>query len=194
MGAGRATRAAALWASGEATGASPVQPRTPNSPQPAPVAYWADSSSVICLTWDNLAICKVEDQSAQNTRRLAWTRTCRRNIDLAEALGKLGTKGPAMPTTDEQNEFLEKDLPDALKWLFVGAVVWQAAQEKPEKCCHQEALGMFMSSVQARALYEFYYSAGKTGRKGGKADDARAREFCNTWAAPDSIFYRNYYE
>lgn len=96
-----------------------------------------------------------------------------------------------MPTLDQQNEFLEKDFPDALKWLFVGAVVWQAAKQKPERCCHQGALGMFMSFVQARALYEFFQgeeqSAGKQ-----KPNDTRAWEFCDSWVVPESRLYREY--
>ena len=97
-----------------------------------------------------------------------------------------------MPTLDMQNEFLEKDLSDALRWLFVGAVVWKAADEKPERCCHQKALGMFMSFAQARALYEFYCKEGKTSTKGGVSDDARAWEFCDSWTIPNSSLYRDY--
>lgn len=97
-----------------------------------------------------------------------------------------------IPTLNEKRDFLEKDLADALKWLFVGAVVWQAAKERPEKHCHQKALGMFMSFVQARALYEFYCKQDRTSAKGNKSDDARAGEFCDSWTCPDSDLYRGY--
>jgi hypothetical protein len=87
-----------------------------------------------------------------------------------------------MPTLDEKNEFLKRDLSDTLKWLFVGAVVWQAADprgKRPECGCHQRALGMYMSFTQARALYEFYFS-----KEDNRNDDARARHFLRSGAKP----------
>jgi hypothetical protein len=79
-----------------------------------------------------------------------------------------------------------EDLKDALKWLFVGAVVWEAAKKK-QPCPNQDALGMFTNFVQARALYEFYYK-GK-----GDSGDARAKDFCDDpWQPPKSTLYARY--
>ncbi len=36
---------------------------------------------------------------------------------------------------DRMKKFLQADLKDALKWLFVGAIVWQGAKEKEQECC-----------------------------------------------------------
>ena len=80
--------------------------------------------------------------------------------------------------------FLKEDLRDALKWLLVGAVVWEAAKEK-ELCPNQDAIGMFTNFVQARALYEFYYIKGKN-------DDARAVDFCDSWEPPQSTLFHRY--
>ena len=82
-------------------------------------------------------------------------------------------------TEDEKTRFLTEDLPDVLKWLVVGAVMWQAAEPKEkrdERCPHQRAVGMFTGLVQARALYDFYYAKKKTGD-----DDARASDFVKDW-------------
>ena len=91
-----------------------------------------------------------------------------------------------MPTLAEKNAFLKADLRDALEWLFVGAVVWHAASDKPERCCHQKPLGMFSVFIQARALYEFYCKKERT------LDDARALDFCDSWTPPNSSLYRDY--
>lgn len=77
------------------------------------------------------------------------------------------------------------DLKDALKWLLVGAVVWEAAKRK-QPCPNQDALGMFTNFVQARALYEFYY------KKEHDLDDARAKDFCDYWQPPTSALYARY--
>jgi hypothetical protein len=61
-------------------------------------------------------------------------------------------------SNEEKEKFLQKDFCDALTWLFVGAVIWEAAQRRPECCCHQVVLGMYTTLVQARALYEFFFS------------------------------------
>jgi hypothetical protein len=79
-----------------------------------------------------------------------------------------------MGTLDEKNRFLKEDLYDALRWLFVGTVAWHAAKVQPDRCPHQMVLGMYTNLVQARALYEFFYSA-------GNRDDARAVDFAPTW-------------
>jgi hypothetical protein len=96
-----------------------------------------------------------------------------------------------MTTTNEKNEFLEEDLTDALKWLFVGAVAWQATDPKenqPERCCHQKVLAMYTSLVQARALYEFYYDV----KPNRKPDDARVRDFAPSWVVPKRHYYSKY--
>ncbi len=78
------------------------------------------------------------------------------------------------PTLDEKRNFLNEDLADALKGLFVGAVIWVAA-DTSELCPFQKGLGMFTSLVQARALYEFYSP------KPADYDDARASHFAPNW-------------
>jgi hypothetical protein len=89
-----------------------------------------------------------------------------------------------MPTPDEMKKFLEEDLSHALKELFVGAVVWEAAdveKGRSELCPFQRDLAMYASFVQARALYEFYSQKKKRkAKKGQGQDDARARDFIPT--------------
>jgi len=84
-------------------------------------------------------------------------------------------------TPDEMKKFLEADLRDALKGVFVGAVVWDAADEekgRAELCPFQRGIAMSASFVQARALYEFYSSKeGKKPKKEEEEDDARASDF-----------------
>jgi hypothetical protein len=94
-----------------------------------------------------------------------------------------------MPTQQEKKEFLEKDLLDALRWLFVNAVVWHASDNRPESENRPELLpAMYTSFVQARALYEFYFS------KRDDHDDARACHFANanSWTEPPSSLYLKY--
>lgn len=92
----------------------------------------------------------------------------------------------ATATPDEKREFLEKDLYDALRWLFVAAVTWEASQRLPDRCANQDALAMFTSLTLARALYEFYYGPEK------QHDDARARHFAPTWNPSQTALYRRY--
>jgi hypothetical protein len=93
-----------------------------------------------------------------------------------------------MPISDEvKNKFLQKDFRDALTWLFVGAVAWEAAQKRPERCCHQIVLGMYTSLVQARALYDFFYNKAR-----GRDDDARASCFAPAWKETGSALYLKY--
>jgi hypothetical protein len=95
-----------------------------------------------------------------------------------------------MATNKELHKFIAEDLYDALRWLFEGAVAWEAARMKPGKSSrHQQAFGMFTSLVQARSLYEFFY-----GKK--KPDDARARDFVSKsrWIVPHSALYARYME
>jgi hypothetical protein len=87
---------------------------------------------------------------------------------------------------DKSNAAFFEDLKDSLKWLFVGAVVWKASNGR-QVCPNQDALGMFTSFVQARALYEFYCEARKD-----RDDDARAEDFCDSWATPKSALYARY--
>jgi len=111
--------------------------------------------------------------------------------------GASGVGGAAETTTEEteramtvsndkKKKFLDDDLYDALRWLFEGAVAWQAASTLPERYRHQRVLGMYTSLVQARALYEFFYSCSK------KADDARAIDFAPSWNESTSTLYTTY--
>jgi hypothetical protein len=86
----------------------------------------------------------------------------------------------------QKQQFLKRDLRDALKWLFVGAVIWEAAKRGKERCPNQHAVGMFTSFIQARALYEFYY------KRERDTDDARAYDFCNCWRPPRSNLHPRY--
>ncbi len=84
-----------------------------------------------------------------------------------------------VPTDTDREAFLKKDLADALKWLVVGAVMWQATEPQENKCDpspHQRA-AVFTSLVQARALYDFYYP-----KKTHPEDDARSSDFVDGWA------------
>lgn len=79
-----------------------------------------------------------------------------------------------------------EDLKDVMKWLLVGAVVWEASKAR-HVCPNQDALGMFTSFVQARALYQFYYNKEKN-----HPDDALAEDFCDSWRPPESTLYARY--
>jgi hypothetical protein len=83
-------------------------------------------------------------------------------------------------------KFLREDLFDSLRWLFVGAVTWAACRSQPQVCRNQDALGMFTSLNQARALYEFFY------RTRAQADDARACHFASAWNPRESDLYCRY--
>jgi hypothetical protein len=95
-----------------------------------------------------------------------------------------------MPVSDEptKKSFLEEDLYDALRWLFVGAVTWEASRNQPHRCGNQDVLAMFTSFSQARALYEFFYANGR------QHDDARACDFTSTsaWHPTETNLYRTY--
>ena len=91
------------------------------------------------------------------------------------------------PTEAELKKFLEKDLYDALRWLFEGAIAWGAPTSTAEHCRHQRVLGMYTTLVQARALYEFFFGAAS------RDDDARAAHYCSTtWQPPQSRLYQDY--
>jgi len=84
--------------------------------------------------------------------------------------------------------FLDDDLYDALRWLFVGAVTWESMRQKPElRTANQDALSMLASLTQARALYEFFF-----GQEKQKPDDARAFEFAPSWSRSPTFLYTAY--
>ena len=91
-----------------------------------------------------------------------------------------------MVTDDEKQRFLNDDLYNELRWLFVGAVTWVASEDHAGD---KDPLAMIASLTHTRALYEFYYSDRK-----GKPDDARATHFCtiHPWTPADSGLYKNY--
>lgn len=87
-----------------------------------------------------------------------------------------------MRTVDNQKDFLRDDLSDALKGLFVGAVVWEAADraekaKEKELCPFLKGLAASASFVQARALYEFYNPRETDKPKGEKGETAHASHF-----------------
>lgn len=92
----------------------------------------------------------------------------------------------AVPNNAEKERFINEDLYDALRWLFVAAVSWEASRSQPHHCANQDALAMFANITQARALYEFYYCAPK------QDDDARACHFARAWKPKESDPYRKY--
>ncbi len=87
-----------------------------------------------------------------------------------------------MRTVESQKDFLKDDLSDALKGLFVGAVVWEAADraekaKQKELCPFLKRLAASESFVQARALYEFYNPKKIDKPKGKKGEPAHASHF-----------------
>lgn len=97
-----------------------------------------------------------------------------------------GSPPVTVPDDVTKNQFLRTDLRDALRWLPVGAVTSKAARTQPHRCGNQDALAMFTSLTQARALYEFFYAPAK------QDDDARASHFASTWEPLETDSYRNY--
>lgn len=92
----------------------------------------------------------------------------------------------AIPDDSIKEKFVTDDLYDALRWLFVGAVTWEASRSQPHRCENQDVLGMFASLTQARALYEFFYGPKEQG------DDARACHFASAWKPDKTDLYRKY--
>ena len=95
-----------------------------------------------------------------------------------------------MRSADSQKDFLKDDLSDALKGLFVGAVVWEAAdraEEAKEKelCPFLKRLAASESFVQARALYEFYNPKKTDKPRGEKGETAHASHF-GEWTQKES--------
>lgn len=92
--------------------------------------------------------------------------------------------GPARSTKET---FLRQDLYDALRWLFVSAVSWEAMRQRPGLCAaNQDAISMLASLTQARALYEFFFA------KGQHDDDARASHFAPQWNPSITPLYTTY--
>jgi hypothetical protein len=74
------------------------------------------------------------------------------------------------------------DLSDALKGLFVGAIIWEAADraekaKEKELCPFLKRLAASESFVQAHALYEFYNPKKTDKPKGKKGETAHASHF-----------------
>lgn len=83
--------------------------------------------------------------------------------------------------------FLNDDLYDALRWLFVSVVTWEAMRQRPEVCtANQDAISMLASLTQGRALYEFFFAGQQ------KGDDARAHDFASRWNPSPSFLYTTY--
>jgi hypothetical protein len=103
-------------------------------------------------------------------------------------MGSGKTNGFSLTDADRET-FLKEDLPDSLKWLVVGAAMWQATESqerKPELVPHQRPVGMFTTFIQARALYEFFYAQKRTD------DDARAKDFTDSWKPKNSPTLERY--
>lgn len=98
---------------------------------------------------------------------------------------KLGHNARVEKDDARFDTFLQDDLYDSLRWLFIGAIAWCAGQSN-EKIPHQSVLGMHTSMVQARALYEFYFSSAGSARP----DDARAANL--VWRPRESEIYKRY--
>jgi hypothetical protein len=75
---------------------------------------------------------------------------------------------------------LEFDFFNSLRWLFVNAVVWHAS-------ANDKLATMYTCFVEARALYEFYFS-----KHTSQPDDARAKHFAKSWSEPESVLYLKY--
>jgi hypothetical protein len=99
----------------------------------------------------------------------------------------------------DRKRFLQEDLYNALRYLFEGAIAWDAWKRTEEKAAkgephpavfrHQGVLGMCTTFMEARALYEFFH---KHARRRIDSDDARADDFASTWRADESEVYKDY--
>lgn len=86
-----------------------------------------------------------------------------------------------------KQSFLNDDFYDALRWLFVSAVTWEAMRQRSGICTvNQDAISMLASLTQARALYEFFFAVQR------KGDDARACDFASKWNPNPSSLYTTY--
>lgn len=96
-----------------------------------------------------------------------------------------------MRSAENRNDFLKKDLADALKALFVAAVVWTAAAEaerthKKEICPFVKGIAASASFVQARALYDFYDPKKSRKLRGFQGESACACHFvARKWTEKD---------
>jgi hypothetical protein len=96
-----------------------------------------------------------------------------------------------MRSVENRNDFLKKDLADALKALFVAAVVWRAAVEAART--HQKEVWPFVEGiaasacfVQARALYDFYDPKKSRELSGVPGESAYASHFVSQkWTSGD---------
>jgi len=87
-----------------------------------------------------------------------------------------------MRSVDSRKDFLRDDLSDALKGLFVSAVVWKAADrtekaKEKELCPFLKGIAASATFLQARALYEFYNPDKTDKPKGEKGEPAHASHF-----------------
>jgi hypothetical protein len=104
-----------------------------------------------------------------------------------------------MRSAENVNDFLKKDLADALKALFVAAVVWTAAAEaerthKKENCPFVKGIAASANFVQARALYDFYNPKKSRKPRGVPGETACADHFAQNWTEKDfqSYLYDRY--
>jgi hypothetical protein len=103
-----------------------------------------------------------------------------------------------MITDEDRLKFLKEDLYNTLRYLFEGAIAWDAwkqtegksPEEKscPAICRHQGVLGMYTTFMEARALYDFFHKR-KTSNDG---DNALADHFALNWTATESHVYSRY--
>ncbi len=95
-----------------------------------------------------------------------------------------------MSITDaDREEFLRDDFYNALRYLFEGAIAWDAwKQSENDAFWHQGALGMYTTFMEARALYDFFHKR-KTPNDG---DNARADHFVLRWEGSKSDVYLRY--
>jgi hypothetical protein len=106
---------------------------------------------------------------------------------------------PMPRTIESRNDFLEKDLADALKSLYVAAVVWAAADaaekaKKKELCPFLKGIAASASFVQARALYEFYNPRKTDKPTGKKGESAHASDFAPKGGWTEKEFKNKLYD
>ena len=105
-----------------------------------------------------------------------------------------------MSVTDaDRKQFLGEDFYNALRYLFEGAIAWDAWKRTKEKAAkgepcpvifrHQGVLGMYTTFMEARALYEFFH---KHGPRSDDDDGARADDFASNWKANKNDVYKDY--
>lgn len=98
-------------------------------------------------------------------------------------------------TLDAQRAFLQSDLADALKWVFLGALTWVAAgpDGANDRIPHQRVVGLNTVLLQGRALYEFFYQEPRSRTDPLRfGDSAWAGDFVENWQPPGSDLYAEY--